>query len=31
MEQGFTPEELDTLRRLLLRLAQRLAGKEEGQ
>lgn len=31
MEQGFTPDELDTLRQLLLRLAQRLAGKEEGQ
>ena len=31
MEQGFTPDELDTLRQLLLRLASRLAGKEDGQ
>lgn len=31
MEQGFAPEELDTLRRLLWRLADRLAGEEAGQ
>ena len=30
MEQGFTPEELDTLRSLLLRVAANLTDEEEG-